>query len=306
MVPVPSDPDVIELPRGAFSLSIDLELLWGVWDHVTAADTRACAELERTIVARLLAMFRTHELPVTWAIVSRLLDDSHGFDGLRGDSSCWYAPDLIEAIREDPVDHEIATHGYGHIYFGESSAEEVRRDLLQAKAVHEDLGLAFSSLVFPRNQVAHLDIVAEVGVEVFRSQDAGVLDTVTHRAPALRPLVNLIDKALPAAPPVVRPVRREHGLIELPSSLLLIGRNGLRRVVTPTAMRTKLRAGLDRAAETGQLFHLWFHPSNFYTQLESQMAVLDSALAAAAELRRQDRLDVLPMGAFGSAAVPAS
>ena len=233
---------------------------------------------------RLLGLFRTHELPVTWAFVGRLLDDSRGFDGLRGDRGCWYAPDLVEAIRDDPVDHEIATHSYGHVYFGESSAEAVRADLMRARAVHEAHGLPFRSLVFPRNQVAHLDIVAEAGIEVFRSVDAGVLQAVSRRAPQLRPLVNLADKALPIAPPVVHPVRRDHGLIELPSSLLLIGRNGLRRVVSPAALRSKLRAGLTRAVETGALFHLWFHPSNFYTGLESQLDVLDDALGRAAEL----------------------
>lgn len=299
-----SERDVIRLGRGAFCISIDLELLWGVWDHVTAADARACADLEREIVRRLLALFRTHEFPVTWAIVGRLLDDRHGFDGLRGDRSCWYAPDLVDAIREDPVDHEIATHSYGHVYFGESSAEAVRDDLMRAKSVHESHGLPFRSLVFPRNQVAHLDVVAEVGIEVFRSVDAGLLEAVSQRAPRLRPLVNLADKALPFAPPMVQPIRRNHGLIELPSSLLLIGRNGLRKVVSPAALRAKLRAGLTRAVETGELFHLWFHPSNFYAGLESQLDVLDVALGEAAELRRQDRLDVRPMGVFGPRTIP--
>jgi hypothetical protein len=297
--------DVARLPRGAFCLSIDLELLWGVWDCLTPAVIDSCGALEREIVQRLLGLFRTHDIPVTWAVVGRLLDDSHGFDGLRGDPACWYAPDLIKSIAGDPVDHEIATHSYGHIYFAESSAEAVRHDLWQAKALHEAHDLDFRSLVFPRNQVAHLDIVAEAGIEVFRSVDAGILGAVDRRVPRLRPLVNLAEKALPSAPPVVKPVRRAHGLTELPSSLLLIGRNGLRRVVSPAALRAKLRAGLARAAETGQLFHLWFHPSNFYASTETQLAVLDEALAEAAELRRRGRLDVLPMAAVGSSILTA-
>ncbi len=291
----------VRLPRGAFCLSIDLELLWGVWDTLSAAAVRNCATFEREVVRRLLELFRAHEIPVTWAFVGRLLDDSHGFDGLRGDRSCWYAPDLIEDIRNDPVDHEIATHSYGHIYFAESSAEAVRHDLSQAKALHEAHGLPFRSLVFPRNQVAHLDVVAEVGIDTFRSVDAGILGAIDRRAPRLRPLVNLADKALPIAPPVVKAIRHGPHLVELPSSLLLIGRNGLRKVVSPAALRAKLRAGLTRAEETGDLFHLWFHPSNFYADMESQLSVLDSALAEAAARRHQGGLDILPMGAVGTA-----
>jgi len=297
---------IVRLPRGSLCISIDLELLWGVWDHVTAADARTCAASEREIVRRLLGLFRSHEVPVTWAVVGRLLDDAPGFDGLLGARDCWYAPDLVEAIRTDPVEHEIASHSYGHVYFGEAPAEAVRHDLARAKAVHQAHGLPFRSLVFPRNQVAHLDVVAEAGIEVFRSVDAGVLQAVEQRAPRLRPLVNLVDKALPVAPPVVQPVRREHGLTELPSSLLLIGRNGLRKVVTATALRSKLQAGLRRSVESGRLFHLWFHPSNFYANMESQLDVLDALLAEAATLRRQGQLSVLPMSAFGSASVPAA
>ena len=63
-------------------------------------------------------------------------------------------------------------------------------------------------------------------------------------------------------------------------------------------MRTKLRAGLHRAVDEARLFHLWFHPSNFYTDLDGQLALLDGVLAEAAALVRQGRLDVLPMGAF--------
>ena len=47
-----SERDVIRLRRGAFCISIDLELLWGVWDHVTASDARECADLEREIVPK--------------------------------------------------------------------------------------------------------------------------------------------------------------------------------------------------------------------------------------------------------------
>jgi peptidoglycan/xylan/chitin deacetylase (PgdA/CDA1 family) len=296
----PPNGSSIELPRGTFCISIDLELLWGVWDCLTPTAVHNCAALEREITRRLLAAFRAHDVPVTWAFVGRLLDDRHGFDGLVGERSCWYAPDLIEAVRTDPVEHELATHGYGHVYFSGCSPDEVRRDLSQAKSVHEAHGLPFRSLVFPRNQVAHLDAVADVGIEVFRSVDAGILGSVDRRAPRLRPVVNLAEKALPIAPPVVEPVRRERGLVELPSSLLLIGRNGLRRIVSPAALRAKLRAGLERAADTGQLFHLWFHPSNFYTAMESQFEVLDAALGEAAALRRRGTLDILPMCSVGS------
>ncbi|MFN8035815.1 MAG: polysaccharide deacetylase family protein [Acidimicrobiia bacterium] len=276
-------------------MSIDLEFLWGVWDKVKTEDVSRCASQERYVVNELLALLAKYEIPATWAFVARLLDDSNGFDGLRGERENWYAPDVIDSIRSQRVEHELGTHSYSHIYFGESSREAVREDLFRAKAVHKQHGLPFCSFVFPRNQVAHLDVVAEVGIQVFRSVDSGMLAACDERLPRARPLVNLMEKALPLPPPVVRPIAREHGLVETPSSLLLIGRSGLRRVVSSSALRAKLKMGLEKAVTEQRLFHLWFHPSNFYYQTDKQLRVLESVLMCAARLRDDGVLNIVTM-----------
>ena len=266
---------------------------------VDASQEQACARYERPVVRRLLDLFEQYETPVTWAFVGRLLDDSRGFDGLRGDRSNWFAPDLIDLIRQQHVEHEIGTHTNNHIYYDSASRDQVLEDLLRAKEVHSRHGLPFRSLVFPRNMVGHLDVLAELGIEVFRSVDAGLLGQCDRYAPRVRPIANLLEKSLPLSPPLVSAVLRDGGLVELPSSMLLIGRNGLRRVASVAAMRTKLRLGIEGATNKRSMFHLWFHPSNFYFQPESQFSLLESALSTAANLRNQGKLDILPMGAVG-------
>jgi hypothetical protein len=292
----------VALPRALFCISIDLELLWGVWDSLDPAGVDACGRCERPAVRGVLELLDQYEVPVTWAFVGRLLDDSRGFDGLRGDPSNWFAPDLIDLIRSRDVDHEIATHTYSHIYFGQADRTSVLHDLLKARQVHEQHGLPFRSLVFPRNQVGYFDVLAEVGIETYRSVDAGLLQQCERVAPRLRPVANLVDKALPTCPPVVQPIVHEDGLVELPSSMLLIGRNGLRRTASVASMRTKLRRGIESAVEHNAMFHLWFHPSNFYFRQEEQLALLDSALATAARYRDLGAIEILPMGAVGQQA----
>lgn len=293
---------VVAMRQGAFTISIDVEILWGVWDRPATRVEGRCAELERTITGRLLRLFGAYDIRATWAIVGRLLDEQRGFDGLRGTRECWYAPDIVEAIRADSTGHEIGSHSYGHIYFDTVPRGDALSDLQRAAAIHRAHGLAFDSFVFPRNGVAHVDALREVGLKVYRSTDEGILRWTSARAARLRPIVNLADKALALPSPLVHPIVHEGGLVELPSSMLLMARNGLRRLVHPHALARKLRDGVRRAARDGGVFHLWFHPSNFYEEMDAQLDVLEQGLAEAASLRDDGRLDVLTMGDFAGAA----
>lgn len=294
----------IPLEKGAFCVSIDVEMLWGVWDYVQPHHERHCADLERPVVKRLLEILGRHHLGATWAVVGRLMDDSPGYDGLRGRRSNWFAPELVDFIRTDTrANHEVATHSYGHIYFGDVPRAEAGEDLQRARDLHARLNLRFESLVFPRDEVGHLDALIPVGLKVFRSGEGGIIKLARERAPRLEPLANLLDKVLPVAPPVVCPLRHPNGLVELPSSLLLIGRNGLRRIARPAILRRKLRLGLQRAIQEKRLFHLWFHPSNFYYDADVQYDLLETVVAEAAAFRDEGILDVMTMADFGGARV---
>jgi hypothetical protein len=289
------------MPRGALTISIDLELLWGVWDVLTPYHVSRCLERERTICERLLALFDRHDVPVTWAVVGRLVDESRGFDGLRGEPSCWYAPDIVDAIRGARVDHDIGSHSYAHIDFARASDDAAADDLGQARRAHDATGIDFSSFVFPRNKVGNRAALRRAGVRVYRSTDDGLLRWFENHAPRLRPVANLAEKALPITAPTVLPIAHDDGLVELPSSLLLMGRNGARRLATPTALRAKLRRSVARAAERRECFHLWFHPSNFYEDMDVQLDTLEVALAEAARLRLRGDLDVRTMASFAGA-----
>lgn len=291
---------------GALCLSIDVELAWGIWDRPQAAYHDRCARYEAVIVRRLVELFETYQVSATWAIVGRLLerDDGAARSTAHGDR-IWYAPGVIEAIRRARVPQDIGSHSYGHVYFGEAPRDALRRDLAAARRVHDAHGLPFTSFVFPRNQVAHLDLLREAGVGVFRSTDRGWHMAVRDRLGAgAGRVANLADKLLPIPPPAVRPVEHRTGgrvLVELPSSMLLMARNGLRRAVHPAAIIGKARLGMRAARRTGGVFHLWFHPSNFYYEPEAQLATLAGIVAAAAALRDRGQLEIRTMSSYGQA-----
>lgn len=282
---------------GKLTISIDLELAWGVWDHLTATDLRLAEIAERPICAALIELFDRHRVPATWAVVAALLDDASA-SARPGPKACWFAPDIVERLMNNKAGHEIGSHSGRHIYFDTASADDARADLEFARSVHNAHGLEFQSFVFPRCCAGHLDAVAGVGLKVFNATaDVGWVETARRLGPRPGRIANLLDKLLPVAPRPARPERRGE-LVHIPKSMLLMGRNGARRYILPAVTRAKLRAGLRRAQETAGIFHLWFHPSNFYYRRDEQLATLDWFLGHAAEEAAQGRIEIRTMGSY--------
>lgn len=282
---------------GKFCISIDLELAWGVWDHLTDDYLARCRQLERPIVQRILAAFDKHQIAATWAIVGHLLSKDAN---RRGGEEVWYAPDLIEAIKNAKTPQEIGSHSFAHIYFPSVSADDARRDIEAARRIHAENQIAFDSFVFPRNLVGREEVLAGAGIKVFRSVDHGWQRSVAQANRSAGRVANLADKMLPITPATVVPIRHASGLVELPSSMLLMARNGARKLISSSALVTKAHRGLRAAARKGEVFHLWFHPSNFYHSTESQFQVLDRILDIATNMRSGSEIEIVTMGAFAA------
>src|SRR5262249_13620178 len=103
-------------------------------------------------------------------------------------------------------------------------------------------------------------------------------------------------KMLPIAPTPVVASQNGQGLVDIPGSMLLLARNGARRFVLPVATRAKLALGLARARDRKSIFHLWFHPSNFYYRRDEQLATLAWFLEQAADQASRGELEILTRG----------
>ncbi len=284
------------MESGALTISIDLELAWGVWDNVTPDRLRMVESAERPICEALIELFDRYQVRATWAVVAALLDEKSS-NSRPGSRSCWYAPDIIERLVSAKTAHEIGSHGGRHIYFDGISAADARDDLSFARDVHRTQALQFDSFVFPRNAVGHLAVLANAGLRTFRGPDVGWARAVPDFGKTLGRVANLVDKILPIRPRTVTAAKHE-GLADIPGSMLLMGRNGLRRFVLPQVTRVKLAAGLERARRTGEVFHLWFHPSNFYYRRDEQFATLAWFLDRAADEASRGLLDIRTMGSY--------
>ena len=305
---------------GTFTISIDMELAWGICDKVLDADTRTALQRERTIIRRLLALFTDYEVRASWAVVGHLLAEQcewkngqvhpeidrpvsqqAGRDWFfqhpqTPDDPLWYGRDIVDWIAAASPAQEIGSHSFCHLPYSETHTRQaaVKADISTAKAAHMRHDLPFEVFIFPRNVVGYRELLAQAGVRVYRGNTPHWYDAIPFRP--LRRFLNLSAFLLAAPPPTVKPRVDELGMLNVPDSMLLLGRNGLRRLIPAQRLISMGRAGIDRAVERGEIFHLWFHPSNFAYKMDEQFRVLEEILRYAHELRKKQQLKNFTLG----------
>ena len=286
------------MTSGSVTISIDLELAWGNWDNITNQQIELVKTHERAIVAKLIEIFERHDVPVTWAIVAALLDRKSAH-GRPGGENIWYAPDVIEAITSSPIHHDIGSHGGRHIYLDGVSDAEAEDDLGFAQSVHASHSLDFESFVFPRNKLGKKRLIERHGMKVFRGEDRAWHQRIRSRQEVAGRIANLIDKILPIAPETVQP-ERDGAMVNLPGSMLFMSKNGLRKFAGAGVTTAKLDKGLAAAMSGGGVFHLWFHPSNFYHDRDAQFALFDNFVGRVRAYADRNALSVKPMASFAA------
>jgi len=272
-----------------FVLSVDVEALWGLFFVRSYVDDPSAATAGRTALPRLGTLLAERGMAATFAFVGHLFLDACGPwegrahpDHLRPDypwyDRDWYGDDPGTDEMSDPLwyarsqalaihaqGHDVGAHGFVHAILDpqcvgrELAAAEMRR----AQEAAADAGLPrLRSFVFPQNVVGHVDALAEHGFTCYRDTDAG-LPVRAGPPGGLGRGASLARHAV-AAPPFVGTTHvREDGVVVLPSSFPLLGREGLRRVVTRGARVARIAKGLERAAREDAVLHVWTHPHAF-------------------------------------------
>lgn len=276
---------------GYFTLSLDCEGKWGVADllgdfhHRTLGDARLheaysaiTSLLEEKGMAATFAFtelfLRSRDellsLPVD-ELVHTLPYARSAFDDLRsGSGEGWAAPWALEMVGNR---HEIACHGVTHTPWTDMSRDQARYEL---SIVPRPRGGTF---IYPRNAVAHLDVLEEAGFAGYR-----LAPPRTSRVRSLAREANLLTPAEPLPAPA--------GLQPIPAGHFINWVSGLRRLVPPALTRLRARKILERAARSGGVAHFWTHPENI-ASAPGTLANLRAVLEEAAELRRQGRIEVM-------------
>jgi hypothetical protein len=307
-------------------VSLDFELSWGRFDHVDHAFLDSEAVVERRQIKRLLALMDQYEIPSTWAVVGHLMLDrcrrgsghvAHAeiaphakyswfpHDWYHHDpcteaasAPAWYAPDVVEWIRGARVRHEIGSHSFGHIVFGdpECTAPMAKADLDAAKAAASIRGLGLESFVFPRNKVGHLALLRDGGFGSYRGGDP---PHIAEQAPGpVRKTITLLDHFLGFPPRAIRAEETLPGLWNIPGNHFYLPREGAFRWMPIRSRILKAKRGIRRAITQGGLYHLWFHPFNLNADPDAILKGLEGIFSFAKTQRERGRLDVLTMGDY--------
>jgi hypothetical protein len=296
---------------GAFVISLDFELRWGVRHRHTNGAYDANLIGARHAIPRMLALFAEFDIAVTWATVGFLfahsrserehisprLRPAYADEGLspyreqtgesEADDPLHYAPSLITAIRLTPR-QELATHTFSHYLCLErgQTAEEFRADLLAALSIAAARGIRLTSIVFPRNQrnPAYDQILLDCGITAYRGNPGSRMWHFTDGADGDRPakrLTRLLDSYVPVDGRNTVPWRdivQTSGLCDVRASCFLRPYDPRLRGLEALRLR-RIAAGMRHAAEHGELFHLWWHPHNFGKHTDENISMLCAILA---------------------------
>jgi hypothetical protein len=308
---------------GTMVLSLDLELSWGWFDEIPIATLDAQSLEERRQIKRLLVLLDRHNIPATWATVGHLMLDNcardrrdgqahtdvfpharyswfpadwYHFDPCTNVTSApgWYAPDIVEWIRHARARHEIGSHSFGHIYYGdpECTPSVAQADLKAACEAAARQGIVLKSFVFPRNQVGHLDVLKSFGLRSYRGAEPPLICTDNR---VLQRAVHFLDQLLALRPRDVRAEEILPGLWNLPGNHFFMARDGIRKMIPMASRVLKGKRGITHAVKTGGLYHLWFHPFNLNEDTEAMLSGLAAIFQYAHRMREQGLLEILTM-----------
>lgn len=292
---------------GSVLVTFDCEGLWGMADHLRPTD-RASITTDALDGAYddLLALLDRHEVPATFAFVSLFasppevvvdqLDALEASPALQrwasapvadlraGRTSGW---DGYAAFRRVVADgrHEVASHGWSHLPWTSPGVrrEDLVGEVAGVAAWREREGVAATTWVYPRNQVAEPSLLCAAGIVAYRQRPQLRTGGTVARAR------NVVDEFTPA---VSEPVPQRADPVALPAGLPINWRAGPRRVVPASQSRRRMAAMLDDAVRRDGVAHLWIHPHNLLTGI-GQLDLLESLVADIVTRRQRDGLEVL-------------
>lgn len=300
---------------GTLTISIEIELGWGVHDLPTRRHLSEDGRRERAYLRRLLGKADDCGVPISFDVVGHLLlaecDGSHEgpypegwFDADPGTDvetdGLFYGPDMARAVLDADVDHELCTHTFSHLLCHRASDELLSTELERVGELHADVDGEVVSIVPPRHYRPNNEVLRRNGVRVARYARTKRSPTIAHRF-----------KQVTVGPHPEWEPHVDDGLLEtycttypsLTAGTLPSGREPPRAVFRPLPLAARkrahefyLRRATNRAVESGVPLHLWCHLYDLSN--EEQWSVLGRYLEFLGDVPDEE-LEVLTMRSLG-------
>ncbi len=295
--------------NGQFVISIDYELLWGVWDVTTKEKYGQHILGVRKVIPALIDLFETYHIKTTFAIVGFLfaknkeellpflpeirpnyLNNDYDVYGKEfrsignneEDDPYHFGYSMFQLIRNS--NHEIGTHTFCHYYCMEEGQTEAEfdADIKAAKKIAAANGIDLISIVFPRNQLntEYLAVLKNNGILVYRGNPTSWIykpRKFSAEIPFIR-LCRLLDTYFPISGYNTHSIDKNDGFpVNIPACHFLKPYNKKLAWLEKLKL-ARIKKEMTIAAQKGKLFHLWWHPHNFGININENIANLKTIL----------------------------
>ena len=314
--------------NGALVISLDFELLWGVFDKVDHKEKETYFKNTRHIIPEILNLFSEYEIHCTWATVGMLFNknweewsgntpdilpnynnsalSAYTYGNLinsRETEYLCFAKDLIRLIHNTP-NQEIGTHTYSHYYCLEEgqTLAYFKADLEKAIELTSQMGIELKSLVFPRNQFNedYLKVCYDLGILNVRSnptdwywkdtQKDSLKNKIFRTGDAYLGPNNKSYKLTDLNIEKGKPLSQKAGRLLRPySSIKYLNGFKLKRI----------KSEMTTAAKNNEIYHLWWHPHNFGNHPVENIVNLKDILQHYKQCNLKYKFDSLTMAEVG-------
>ena len=318
---------------GIFTISLDFELHWGVFDKKNREDRKTCYRNTIAVMPRILELFAKYGVHATWATVGSLMAaDRYQWERLKPavqpaymiaryspyrwvtengllEEHYWahFAPDSVAQVLQYPG-QELGTHTFSHFYCLEMQSEPAAfgADLEAAIRAAALFSSRPVSLVFPRNQFnpVLLKTCYEYGIRTVRSNPSE-----WYWSPVTNAGAGLIRKFARTADAYVQIGSRRSSyplstIRIIPGEPLQIPAS---RFLQPWRVKyqfanqwrvNRLMQEMKLAALHNECYHLWWHPENFGDYPEENLKGLERLLQQYRQCNEQYGMASWNMGEY--------
>ncbi len=316
------------MSNGALVISLDFELLWGVFDKIEWREKKEYFQNTRKVIPEILHLFEKYEISCTWATVGMLFNENwddwnsnisdilpnyensklsaykfgKAIQSKKNEELC-FAPDLIRQIQETPG-QEIGTHTYSHYYCLEKGQglSSFRADMKQAKLLADKLRIDLTSLVFPRNQVNrdYLEACKEFGLKTVRTNPEAWYWQDTQKDSLKQKIFRTGDAYIGINNKSYKGVSKIYpGITGQKASRLLRPHSG-KNFLDKTRIK-RIQCEMRKAAKNNEIYHLWWHPHNFGENPEQNLRDLEIILKEIILLKNKFNFESFNMNSVSSA-----
>jgi len=271
-----------KLNKGIVTLSFDCEAKWGMADLTLDWTKDITNENLTETYEYILDVLKKYNIPSSFAFVgamtltkdeffsktSPLLNGRNHIEWLKpileqvkSDDDGWFLPNILDLCKRDGM-HEIASHGFTHVPFGNLSSKEMEDEmrLIHQWAIEKNINC--STLIYPRNDINFTENLHQYNIQLYRS-------------PPQLFNVKIFPKFLNTFFEEVNIFKKSEELVQdgiaLPGGVFINWKYGPRKFIPNSISNIRYQNILNHAVRNNNVAHFWTHPHNFITAPKSKI-----------------------------------